>query len=277
MSQKLARVIFVPMLVALIALSSPALAAENATISGDKVRMRYYPSVSWVSYEVNFLNSGTRVKVLEKTDFSDTVEGYTEPWYRIREGNDTGYVFGRYVKVDAGVTVDTIKPGSDMYFANQVFRFVDAGLNSFGTKESEIVKELGRPISTKKYKGYGIMEPFSYYRLTYDGIIFEMDGHPGTGTVWGIVCTTGSYEFGGLRVGSPVADVKRLLGKPYPTGEVNIIRLPYSDEDAQTRPDRTLGDMLWYPAAIPNARFRIVSGQVTEIALFYDFPDTGVE
>jgi hypothetical protein len=255
-------------LAALFALSVPAFAAENATITGDEVRMRTLPTAKGSVFVVKSLNRETRVEVLGKTDFTDTIDEYTAPWYRVKHGKDDGYVFGRYVAPDAGVTINVMDRAAEPY----IVHFVNVGLRSFGETDAEIIKRLGEPVSVKKFKGGGIFEGLSYYRLVYEGIVFEMGGLPGEGGVWALLCTSGSYEFGGLRIGSTVADVKRLLGEPTMTNEP-MIRYQYSVKGDTPDPYRKEGDILTYYEVLNAASFRIVDGKVKEIALYNDSYD----
>jgi hypothetical protein len=253
---------------ALAALSASALAAENATISGDGVRMRTLPTATGSVFIVKSLERGMRVEALGKTDFTDTIDGHTAPWYRINHGKDDGYVFGRYVTPDEGVTISVLDRASEPY----IVHFVNVGLGTFGRTDVQITKKMGKPISVEKYKGEGIFEPFSYYRLIYEGIYFEMFGQPGEGGVWALLCTSGSYAFSGLRVGSPMADVKRLLGEPTMANEP-MIRYQHNTKGYAPDPYRKEGDILTYYEALNAASFRIVDGKVKEIALYNDSYD----
>ena len=187
------------------------------------------------------------MEVLTETDFLNTIDGYTAPWYEISYGGQTGYVFGRYLKLDGGTTVD-IDPTNR--YNNRITRFVRDNLALFGTSQLDIIKRLGQPISSTEYESVEAGLTVKNHRLTYDGISFEISGQNGDddGLAFSLTCTTGSYNFGELRVGSPVTDVKRILGEP----------------------DRVDGDRHTYStilSAIHSASFRIQNGKVTEITL----------
>jgi len=230
--------------------SLPAFAAENATITGDSVRVRDFPCVSADCRIVNSLDRGTRVEVRCESHFLSTVDGYTAPWYEISYSEGTGYVFGRYVKIDPGGTVNVDYPSERADWSNRVARFVRDHLVSLGAKQSEIVKRLGQPISSTELSGVEAGLTVTNHRLTYDGIIFEIYGPNGEDAgPFFLTCTADAYDFGGLKVGSSVADVKRLLGEP---SEVK-------------------GDTLRYQTILSaeiGASFRIQNGKVTEIELW---------
>lgn len=266
-------ILVLPLFVLFIILSSPAISADNATITGDGVRMRNYPYASGNNHVLKSLNSGTRIEVLERTDSTDTIEGHTAPWYKIKHVGNTGYVFGKYVELDEGISIYVIDPSSIEYFNIQLIRFVYSGLYAFGTKDSEIIEKLGQPISVTEYKGFGIFEGEIYHRLTYEGISFELYGPAGEGSIWAMRCATNLYEFSGFRVGSPVEDVKCILGKPNMIGD-GMIRYRYSSEkDTFMNPDQIEGDILTYYNFPEAASFRIINGKVTEIAIYFDAYD----
>jgi hypothetical protein len=77
MSHSISKAVLMTILLALAALVIPAFAAENATITGDGVRIRDVPSVTGRIVET--VNKGTRVEVRGITPFSDTIDGYTAP------------------------------------------------------------------------------------------------------------------------------------------------------------------------------------------------------
>jgi hypothetical protein len=91
---------------ALAALSAPAIAAENATITGDGVRLRMMPSTS--GEIVQAFKKGTRLEVVSKTDFTDTIDGNTASWYEATGGGRTGFVFGKFVELDEEVVVEAL-------------------------------------------------------------------------------------------------------------------------------------------------------------------------
>jgi uncharacterized protein YraI len=211
---KLSNAVFVSLaLAALVALSFPAFAAENATITGDNVRVRSFPSVSPSFAKVlGELARGARVEVRSETDFLDTVDGYTGPWYSIAYGGESGFVFGRYVKIDRSATV-YIYPENRT--SELILRYIRDNLASFGTSQSYIVKRLGQPIKSLEREDIEAGAPATNHTLVYDGISFDVFGRSGEDMPpFSLTCTTDAYDFGGLKVGSPVADVKRVLGEP---------------------------------------------------------------
>ncbi len=127
----------------------PALAADNAVITGDSVRVRTQPSV-WEDIR-GTLNKGARVEVISRTDFTDTIDGYAAPWYGIDYGQYGGFVFGRYVKLDPGATVLPL-PTNDIY-GDRVSRFIARGLYKFGKGTPDVIATLGQPISTRPREG----------------------------------------------------------------------------------------------------------------------------
>jgi len=248
---KLSRIVLVPVILAALAvLVIPAIAAENATITGDGVRVRDYPCVSEDCRITNSLAKGTRVGVRCESNFLSTIDGYTAPWYEISYSEGTGYVFGRYVTIDPGAKVNVDYPSGNADWSNRLARFVRDNLASFGTRQSEIVKRLGKPISSKEISGVEAGLSVTNHRLTYDGITFDIYGpNDEDRGPFSLTCTTDAYDFGGLKVGSSAADVKRLLGEP---SEVK-------------------GDTLWYEtilSAAMGASFRIQNGMVTRIELW---------
>jgi hypothetical protein len=263
-------------LAALVALSAPAYGAENATITGDGVKIRELPSVSANYYINTLLYKGTRVEAREKTDYSDTVDGYSAPWYGIVHNGQIGYVFGRYVKLDEGVTLDLLHPTPTEYFQDQITRFVDEGLQEFGKTDSEIIEKLGRPVSSKEYDGVihaYFYEGETFHTLTYNGITFDMHGPAGNGTISEITCTSGSYEFSGLKVGASVGDVMRMLGTPYRTDYHNTYRSLQIIDGALVSRNDVKGYTLVYRAYLHYVIFGVLDEKVTEISLYVDVID----
>jgi hypothetical protein len=82
-----------------------ALAAENATITGDALRIREKPNTD--GRIVGSLNKNTRVEVLAHTDATDSIDGFTGYWYYIVNKGTYGYIFGKYVKTDIGTSIPT--------------------------------------------------------------------------------------------------------------------------------------------------------------------------
>jgi hypothetical protein len=235
--------------VTLVALSSPAIAAENATVTGDNVRVRSFPGLT-IGYVAGEFMNGTRVEVTSETSFLSTIDGYTAPWYEvIFEGRKGYFVFGRYVKLAPGATINVDYPTENTDWSNRVARFVRDNLLSLGAKQSEIVKRLGKPISSTEIIGVEAGENVTNHRITYEGISFDIGGPNGEDNPpFSLTCTTDAYEFGGLKVGSPVEDVKRLLGET----------------------DRVDGDRLVFGTTLSAylaAVFKIENGKVTWILL----------
>jgi uncharacterized protein YgiM (DUF1202 family) len=80
-----------------------AMAAENATITGDGLRLREHPTTN--AGVLASMNKGTRVEVLAHTEFTESIDGFTGYWYKIVYNGMVGYVFGKYIIPDAGVYV----------------------------------------------------------------------------------------------------------------------------------------------------------------------------
>jgi hypothetical protein len=260
----------------IVSLSAPALAADNATITGDGVRIKVLPSVSADYYGNKLLYKGTRVEAREKTDYSDTVDGYSAPWYGIVYNGQIAYVFGRYVEVDEGVTLDLLHPTPTEYFYDQITRFVDDGLQEFGKTDSEIIEKLGPPVSSKEYDGVihaYFYEGETFHSLTYDGISFEMHGPAGNGTISEMTCTSGSFKFNGLKVGSSVEDVKRVLGTPYLTDYHNTHRSLRIADGALVSRNDVKGYTLVYRANLHYVIFGVLDEKVTEVTMYVQVID----
>jgi hypothetical protein len=215
---RIPRIILVPLLfAALVALSAPAFGAENATITGDGVRVREAPST--LAEIVETVNKGMRMEVVAKTDFSDTIEGRTSPWYKFRGWNEhlPRYVFGAFVKLDAGVEVPTVslKSGDkDLMTA-----FIVEGLFAFGKHKSEVEKKLGPPLSETKERGQPMPgnEGFEFYLYTllYDGVVIRGTESDEAEWIYEVSYTSDAYDLGGVRVGCSVEDVERVLGPAF--------------------------------------------------------------
>ncbi len=80
-----------------------AIAAENATIAGDGLRIRDLPNTK--AKILANLDKGTRVEVLYHTNSTDSIDGFTGYWYYIAYKSVLGYVFGKYISVDVGVFI----------------------------------------------------------------------------------------------------------------------------------------------------------------------------
>jgi len=94
-------VLAVLLLLALVGIT--AMAAENATITGDGLRLRERPTTD--AKVLTSMDKGTRVEVLAHTEFSESIDGFTGYWYKIVHKGMVGYVFGKYIKTDIGVYI----------------------------------------------------------------------------------------------------------------------------------------------------------------------------
>ena len=204
--------------------SLSAYGADNATITGDKVNVRYQPAVWEKSWGT--LDRGTRVEAAYVSDFTDTIDGYTAPWYyivctgcakRLLNIDNSGYVFGRYVAIEPGAAVPLLRDRS--WYEDPIERFIKRGLNVCGINEAAIIKTLGRPVSTTDYKTEDDNADGGYVfrrRLTYRSIVIEMRKKT---EYWPeeiskLTMTTDAYAVNGLKVGSTPEDVERVLGAP---------------------------------------------------------------
>ena len=79
------------------------LAKDNATITGDGLRVRDLPNTK-ANILAN-LDKGTRVEVMYHTNSTDSIDGFTGYWYYIGYKSIFGYVFGKYISVDSGVFI----------------------------------------------------------------------------------------------------------------------------------------------------------------------------
>jgi hypothetical protein len=188
---------------------------DNATITGDGVRLRAFPSAN-EGIVMEFKN-GTRVEALSQSDFTDTIDGCTARWYCVQyeEGYRTalGFVFGCYVAVDRGVTVPPLLGGTGYDY--MIMYFVWEGITAFGDDRAAVINNLGRPISetTESYEYEGKIYK---HLLTYDGLVVEtLEDVIWLGCVASVTVTNGAYNFCGLKVGSPVSDLERIFGPRY--------------------------------------------------------------
>jgi hypothetical protein len=189
------------------AICAPAYPADNAVVTGDGVRVRNQPSVR--EDITGVLSRGTRVEVVEKTNFRDTIDGFTEPWYEIVHGAVIGFVFGKFIALDSGISVPLMR--TDEFYGDPTSRFIMRGLHTFGKNESDVIKTLGKPISRNDQKGSGLVVSVS--TLTYDGLVIGIRGlEDKRRLVYTVSCTTGAYMFDGLRIGSSRSEVETLLG-----------------------------------------------------------------
>jgi hypothetical protein len=207
--RKSIRLILVAIIMVLVLSSFYAYPAENATITGDGVRVRDIPSV-WSAHISSVLDKGARVELVAKTEFIDTIDGRSAPWYDIRA---TGWVFGGFVAVDEGISIPLVSFTSEDRLLKTVF--VLNGYNAFGVRKSEIKKNLGKPLSEITKKGtcaesYGM--EYSYYTLVYKDVIFRGWNWNEGDDLYSVTYTTDAYDFYGLEVGCSVADVERVLG-----------------------------------------------------------------
>ena len=202
-------------LLAFVALPTTGYGTDNATITGDGVRLRAFPSAN-EGILMEFKN-GTRVEVLSQSDFTDTIDGCTARWYYVQYEEEyrtaSGFVFGCYVAVDREVTVPPLLGG--IGYDDMIMYFVWKGITAFGQNRAAVINNLGRPISetTESYEYGG-----KIYRhpLTYDGVVIEtLEDVIGLRCVASVTVTSGAYNFCGLKVGSPVPDLERIFGRRY--------------------------------------------------------------
>lgn len=183
----------------------------NATITGDGVRMRGLPTVTGEVLEV--LNNGTRVEVSCATGFSDTIDGVSAPWYAVSHGDVEGSVFGKFVKLDDRVTVPVLRGDAALCGV------VSTGLYLLGNSEADFIGRFGQPISRveKKYpegSSDGYRPVFGNRRVDFGDVEASFEIIEGGTAIGTITYKGGPYSIWGLRIGSPVADVEDLLGKP---------------------------------------------------------------
>lgn len=225
--------------------------ADNAVITGDSVRVRTQPSVR--EDVRGTLDKGARVQVISRTDFSDTIDGYAAPWYEIAYGDYGGFVFGRYVKLDPGVSVPALGPGE--LYADPISRFIMDGLYNFGKGMPDVIKTLGQPISRVHEKAEGLIVGVD--TLTYNGLVISTrEIESGRTFVYMVTCTTPAYAFDTLRVGSAFSDIERVLGPP---------QEPYSPGDESISYYNVSG-FEW-------VTFMLKNGVVTEIAFYASMAD----
>ena len=100
------------------------LAEENATITGDGLRIRSAPSTD--SDILGTVNTGTRIEALARTPFFEAIDGINARWYAVRYQDIEGYVFGGYLNMDLETIIPLI-PEEDfkgMEIPEQTFRIV---------------------------------------------------------------------------------------------------------------------------------------------------------
>jgi hypothetical protein len=93
-----------------LAFAAEALAKNNAVITGSGVRLRPSPTIN--AGVIRELGAGTRVEILAHTDFTDSLDGFTGYWYYIVNQGIYGYVYGKYIQPDMGVSI----PSESEYF-----------------------------------------------------------------------------------------------------------------------------------------------------------------
>ena len=81
----------------------PVMAIENATITGDGLRVRDKHSLE--GRKVGSVNKGYRVEAVSYSDHTDTIDGFTGHWYFIVYKDITGWVFGKYILVDLSASI----------------------------------------------------------------------------------------------------------------------------------------------------------------------------
>ena len=90
--------LFIRVFVCLISSRAAAAAADNATITGDGVRMRWESRTD--AEIITTLNKGTRVEVINRSQVYQTIGGDSAFWYYVTYGKDSGFVFGRFIAID---------------------------------------------------------------------------------------------------------------------------------------------------------------------------------
>jgi Bacterial SH3 domain len=81
----------------------PVMAADNATITGDGLRVRDKPALN--GNKVGSLNKGYRVEAVSHSDHTDSIDGFTGYWYFIVYKNLSGWVFGKYIQIDIRASI----------------------------------------------------------------------------------------------------------------------------------------------------------------------------
>jgi len=249
MSMRTLKLVLSPAVILIfVALSIPAFSADNATITGDGVRLRDVPATTGVIY--GSVNRGTRVEVHGVTGFSETIGGDTAPWYYVSgDENRAAFVFGKYVDLDPGISAPPLE--------EPVIHFVLTGLGRFGTEETDVIKNLGEPISLTEEECIDCFTGHYYItamrHLTFEDVTasFEVMEN-GVSRITGITFITDAYPIWGLSVGDTVEDVRRVLGPPVSTS----------------------GGVIYYSnlSGWTNASFKTENGAIKEIFLFTEDP-----
>lgn len=76
-------------------------AADNATITGDGVRLRGEPNTD--AAVIGTLSKGARVEIVFRTGTMQTIDGSSSYWYFTNAGDNGGYIFGRFIAIDPAV------------------------------------------------------------------------------------------------------------------------------------------------------------------------------
>ncbi|MBN1573257.1 MAG: SH3 domain-containing protein [Deltaproteobacteria bacterium] len=87
----------------IIVFALPATAVENATITGDGLRVREKPTLD--GRKLGTVNKGYRVEALAHSNRTDSIDGFTGYWYYIVYKDLSGWVFGKYIQVDIAAPV----------------------------------------------------------------------------------------------------------------------------------------------------------------------------
>jgi hypothetical protein len=78
-------------------------AGENASVSGDGVRIREAPGTSGTI--IGSVNKGTRLAVTARASLTETIDGHLDFWYAVLYQGKKGYIFGRFLALDAGAVI----------------------------------------------------------------------------------------------------------------------------------------------------------------------------
>ncbi len=81
----------------------PVLAVDNATITGDGLRVREKPSLE--GKKLGSVNKGYRVEALAHSNHTDNIDGFTGYWYYIVYKDLSGWVFGKYIQIDIATSI----------------------------------------------------------------------------------------------------------------------------------------------------------------------------
>jgi hypothetical protein len=78
-------------------------AGENASVSGDGVRIRETPGTAGTI--IGSVSKGTRLAVTARASLSETIDGHLDFWYAVLYQGKKGYIFGRFLALDTGVII----------------------------------------------------------------------------------------------------------------------------------------------------------------------------